>query len=120
MSKEKRRFSRIVFQVAAELTIQDTTLKTEQLENLSIGGCLFQTSLEFPKDTPCRLTISLDGTAVQVLVAGVVVRQEQEKIGVKFTKIDPDSLFHLRNIIRYNAQDPDKVDQEISDRPGIL
>jgi len=120
MAEEKRRFSRIGFQVAAELTVYDATLKTAQLENLSIGGCLFETSQEFPRDTPCQLTILLDGTAEKILVAGVIVHSEQGKTGIRFTGIAPDSLFHLRNIIRYNAPDPDQIDQEIGDHPGLF
>ncbi|MDR3630140.1 MAG: PilZ domain-containing protein [Desulfocapsaceae bacterium] len=117
---EKRRFIRIGFQVAAELKVQEAVLKIERLENLSIGGCLLQTSQDFPQGSSCRLTISLDGSTEKILVTGVIARSEPGRIGIKFTGIDPDSLFHLHNILRYNAPDPDQIEQEIDDHPGLI
>ena len=48
------------------------------------------------------------------------MRSDQEMTGIKFTGIDPDSLFHLHNILRYNAVDPDRVEQEIDEHPGLI
>ena len=78
---EKRRFSRIGIQVAAELKVQEAVLKIERLENLSIGGCLLQTSQDFAQGSSCRLTISLDGSIEKILVTGVIARSEPGRIG---------------------------------------
>lgn len=122
MPEEKRRFSRIVFRVAAELTVDDKTFTAEQIENLSVGGCLFPTSETFPLGTACRVVISLDGAvgSPTVSVAGKIVRCDPERVGVRFTGIDPDSLFHLHNILRFNATDPDQIEMEIDDHPGLI
>jgi hypothetical protein len=54
-----------------------------------------------------------------IKVEGEVVRTTDNQIAVKFVRIEPDSLFHLQNIILYNAADPDVVEREIDARPGI-
>jgi hypothetical protein len=122
MPEEKRRFSRIAFKVAAELTVAGMSFSTDHIDNLSIGGCLFPSSRNFPIETPCRIIISLDGAgdSPKVTVTGKIMRCDQYGIGVRFTGIDPDSLFHLHNIIRYNAPDPDQIEQEIDDHPGLV
>lgn len=122
MPEEKRRFSRIVFRVAAELMVADTSFTADHIENLSVGGCLFPLSRSFPIGTACRVVISLDGAidSPKVTVMGEIVRSDPERAGIRFTGIDPDSLFHLHNILRYNASDPDRIEQEIDDHPGLV
>jgi hypothetical protein len=53
-------------------------------------------------------------------VEGEIVRKDSEMAAIRFTRIDPDSLFHLRNIVRYNASDPDRVEDEIEQHPGLI
>jgi hypothetical protein len=122
MPNEKRRFSRIEFRVATELMVNDATFTADSIDNLSVGGCLFPISESFPVGTSCRIVISLDGDvdSPKVRVAGKIVRCDPERIGIKFTGIDPDSLFHLHNILRYNAPDPDQIELEINDHPGLV
>jgi PilZ domain len=122
MPEEKRRFSRIVFKVAAELKVGSTILTTKTVENLSVGGCLLPVSGTFPLGNPCRVTLHLDHTpnSLKVRVSGEIIRCDPAKIGIKFTGIDPDSLFHLHNILRYNASDPDRIEEEIENHPGLV
>lgn len=122
MPEEKRRFSRIVFRVSAELTVGATTVTTKLLENLSVGGCLFPISGDFDVGSPCKLVIRLDHAAngPKVWVTGGIVRCTPGRIGIKFTGIDPESLRHLHNILRYNASDPDRIEEEIDKHPGLI
>ena len=57
---------------------------------------------------------------MNVSIRGEIIRCQDGIVAVKFTGIDPDSLFHLQNIIRYNSADPDIIEQEIKERPGII
>lgn len=122
MSQEKRRFSRIVFDLPAELTVGDINFTTERLANLSVGGCLFELNEELPLGAECKLKISLDNTpeGLRVEVFGEIVRSDAGAISIKFTKIDPDSLFHLHNIVRYNTENPEQVEKEIEKHPGLI
>ena len=122
MSDEKRRFSRVPFNVKVELTVDHAQYISEEIDNLSVGGCRLSIAADLEVGAPCRLRILLsettDGPHVQV--EGQVVRCESGTVAIQFTGIDPDSLFHLQNIIRYNFPDTDKVEQELSDHPGLV
>lgn len=121
MKDENRRFSRISFKVHAELALAGASHAVQEISSLSVGGCLLPLALETEQGTPCRLTIRLEGTAEEVAVAaeGKVIRSGPDGVAVQFTRIDPDSLFHLQNIIRYNAPDADLIEFELSRHPGL-
>jgi hypothetical protein len=122
MAEEKRRFSRIVFDMPTELTVADKVYAVERIENLSIGGCLLTVKGDLPVGALCRVAIKLNDTThnLKVEVTGEIVRREAETAGIKFTGIRPDDLNHLQNIIRYNAENPDKISEEIKRHPGLV
>ncbi len=122
MDLEKRRFSRVIFNVRAKLAVGEQILEAGHIYDLGIGGCLFPTAATPIVGSPCRVAIFLSGANSEpsIRVEGEIVRADSGQIAVKFTAIDPDSLFHLQNIILHNSQDPDKVEEEISNHPGLV
>ncbi len=122
MSDENRRFTRVPFKVNAEITANDVTYNSNEISNLSVGGCLIPVSAELDPGTPCRIKIFLEGTSdeLSVRIKGEIVRADSGFTAIKFTRIDPESLFHLQNIIRYNSPDADMVEGEINKHPGLL
>ena len=51
----------------------------------------------------CNLTIVIDNTppGLKIDVNGLIVRNDSETTAIQFTQIEPDNLYHLRNIIKY-------------------
>lgn len=122
MADEKRRFSRVVFAIGAQLTVGERVIEVAEIVNLSVGGCQLDIGGGVAVGTPCTLLIVLNpaDSRSNVEVAGEIVRVGDGSVGVKFTSIEPDDLGHLQNIIRYNSQDPDRVEQEIDNHPGLV
>ena len=122
MIEDKRRFTRIPFTVKAEVRAANVLYSIEEFSNLSIGGCLVPITAQLESGTECQVEVLLSGTSSELTlrVEGEVVRSLPESVAIRFTRIDPDSLFHLQNIIRHNAQDPDKIEAEISEHPGLV
>ncbi|MCF8109523.1 MAG: PilZ domain-containing protein [Desulfohalobiaceae bacterium] len=122
MKQDNRTFSRIPFNIRAELEIMDEVMTLNTFQNLSVGGCLLPVQSAYQKGTPCRLTIKLSGESsdLQIRVSGTVLRSGRDGLALQFTSIDPDSLFHLKNIVRYNVADPDSVEQEFQEHPGLF
>lgn len=123
MAPEKRKFSRIP--LAFELTIllnDGASYTVDHVENVSIGGCLVSLQPEFAHQQECSVRIALGGeqdSGPIIDIRGQIVRHNDRQVAIQFTRIDPDSLFHLQNLIRYNAPDPDRVDDEIQDHKGL-
>lgn len=120
MTAEKRRFSRIIFNVQARLTVGETVYSVERIINLSVGGCQLEIDEHFEPKRSCKFTILLQRMGPGVDVYGEIVRTGQGEVSLKFTKIDPENLLHLQNIIRYNAEDPDLIEKEIKAHPGLI
>ena len=121
MNDNKRRFTRIPFKVHSELIVQGNAYTAEEITNLSVGGCMLPIVVELEPKTECQLKISLSGTTdgITINVDGEIIRSDQNAVAVKFTRIDPESLFHLQNIIRYNSPDADAIEEEIIKHPGL-
>jgi len=119
MPDEKRRFMRIFFSIKGKLTVGNKSYDVEKIENLGIGGCLITINEKFEKGAECTLAINLCEEK-NVTVEGTILRCLEKAVAVQFAKIDTDSLFHLQNIIRYNSNNVDKVEQEIQKHPGLV
>jgi len=116
-----RRFTRITIEIPADIVLADGTAHhTRNIENLSIGGCLFYTAANIKDGQACTVIINIGSDqSHRIEVAGRIVRTEKNMAAVNFESIDPDSLFLLQNLIRYNAAEPDTIEHEITTRPGI-
>lgn len=119
MTAEKRRFSRIFFNVRARLAIGEKVYEVERIVNLSVGGCLLEIKDDLPLGQECKFTILLPRMAPGIDVFGEIIRSGSGETSVKFIRITPDNLVHLQNIIRYNAEDPDAIEEEINAHPGL-
>lgn len=105
----------------AKLTIGEDIYSFKTVDNLSVGGCSLDIEGTISPGSECRLWIPLDSTtpALGIDVSGVVLRCTGDNLGIHFNTITPESLFHLHNLIRYNAPDPDQIDEEIALHPGL-
>lgn len=115
MLEERRKFTRVPFDVSAELEINGRTIQADTIEDLSIGGCRLPVATEQCIGAECQVTIFLTGSEdeIRVEMLGTIVRYDQESVSVKFTRVDPESERHLQRIVLYNSQDPGKVEKEI-------
>ncbi len=122
MKDNQRRFLRVPFKVMADITTNEKLYYENEIINLGMGGCLLSIDEDFKAGSGCRVTIRLTGTnsELSVGVQGKIVRCDNGKAAIKFTQIDPDSLFHLKNIVRYNSKCPEKVEKEINKYIGVM
>ena len=111
----QRRFSRIQFNVKSSLTLNDHQLDVA-LVDIALKGALVETPtpLEVSRNTPCALTIELQGLETPLQFKGDVVHITGQRIGIKFTSTDIDSMIHLRSIVESNTADPEKISRELS------
>ena len=88
-----------------------------------MSGCLFPHENEpIAQGAACRLEIYLvePDQGPSIVVDGTIARSEQGFAAVNFSSIEPQSLYHLKNLIRYNSKDVETIEQEFNSRPGII
>jgi hypothetical protein len=106
---EKRSFARIPFKTKAIVRYKDATV-IGIVENLSLAGIFLKTPEKLALKRVVKIELLFTGTSSQisVLLDGKITRHENIGMGIEFRNIDLDAYFHLKNLIDYNS---DKIDQ---------
>lgn len=115
-SQNKRRGTRVMFNVNAELSFGDETIRGE-VRNLSLKGMLVDVDKPVPENTDLFITIYLSGSSstLTLNMKGVVVRSDLNGLAVLFKEIDVESFIHLRSVVGYNEGNEDKIMREFYD-----
>ncbi len=120
--EEKREFIRVPFTTEVEIRLGDRSLRSSSEINISLNGLHMAAELPVPDaDGPCEVRILLQAFDHQVVIEalGRVVRAREGHLAVEFTELDPDSYFHLRQLIVNNAADPARAEEEFDAHWGI-
>ncbi len=110
---DKRRTTRVPFNIESAVKYQDKTIKGEAV-NLSLKGMMFKSSEEIPLNTALDIVIFLTGSTSRLTInlKGIVVRIDKMGTAIEFEEIDIDSFIHLKNIVAYNDGNQDKIMDE--------
>ncbi len=114
-SNEKRRFSRIDFDITATITDNIGNHWQSNLIDISLKGAL----LDLPEGwqgnigDECNIELHLhDEVAIHMGV--VVAHIENQHIGFRCEHIDFNSITHLRRLMELNLGDAELVNRELS------
>jgi hypothetical protein len=110
---EKRRFHRVRFTAASELTHNDITYKG-QLENISLNGALlsFSDGVIIPQDEECILTVRLEAENDLLRLLVKVIYANFTMIGVKFDSVDTGMGDRLCKLMARLSNEPEKLTKE--------
>ena len=115
--KDRRENVRVAFQTTGALRFPDGEYTNCQTNDLSLKGVFFPGITDRNPGEKCDVTILLSGTSseLKITLVGKVVRKTEEGIGIHFEEIDIDSFFHLKNIVYYNTEHPDRITEPYLD-----
>lgn len=95
-----------------------------ETHNLSLRGVYCLCADPLPGGTECRVVLTLSGggepVPLRVKADGRVVRTERAGMAIEFNEMDLESYQTLRQLVLYNADDPDRVEREFRDHVGLL
>jgi hypothetical protein len=117
--ENRREFTRVRIQLDAEISADDKASINGVAEDLSLNGVYIPSSGKLPIGTECTIALFLDGRDVRLEVLGKVTRQNDGGMAIEFTGVPLDDLEHLRNLIRFNADDPNAVEEEFDSHIGL-
>lgn len=113
-----RRYSRVIVPLDVILDAGGGVSVAGTLRDVAIQGAFITCEPILKLGAPVQVKIVLHGGIedIPVMARAEVVRREENGLGIHFTEIDIDSVEHLRNIIAYNAEEPDVVWDEMHGR----
>lgn len=118
----QREFTRVRTTIPLDCILADGRTLSGTTRDISLNGCYVADVEAPPEDTPCTVVLHLDGRGgmVQVRANGVVIRSRSAGFALHFQElVELDSYEHLRNLVRYNASDPDQADHEFDSHLGL-
>jgi len=114
--RERRKNTRVAFQTVADVKIGGRQYDQCQTHDLSLKGVSIMGITGHPVGTGCEIALMLSGSTsvLRLEMKGEVVRVEEQSVALHFTEVDLDSFYHLKNIIYYNSEDPDELENELA------
>ncbi len=118
--ENRRAFTRIPFQFQVKLSFEGGSLECKA-QNLSLNGLRLEAPRALESGTTCTISMKLgeEESPLELTVRGRVVRCDGQQMGLHFVEVELDSFHHLRNLILYNAEEPESVEEEFSSSLGL-
>lgn len=112
----RRKNSRVAFQATASLSFAGARYEQCATRDLSLKGIFVLGVLGHALGAQCDVVLCLTGTTSNLCLQmqGEVARVEPDGLGLRFKEIDLDSFYHLKNILYYNSENPDQLDDEFN------
>ena len=124
----RRQFTRVELEgVDAALIASPSTVVTvisddiefsSNVVDISMTGVFIRSGQLIPAGSKCRVRLSNE-SGLLIDIEGEVCRVDADGMAVQFTSINVDDYQHLQRLVQYNADNADRVAEEIDDTPGI-
>ena len=113
----RRKNSRIPFKATISLDFPGKAYTEYETRDLSLKGVFVKDITGHEIGDQCDVSLHLVGASSDLAlnIKGEIVRIESDGVALHFYETDLDSFYHLKNILYYNSDDPDKLDEEFSD-----
>lgn len=118
----RREFSRVPAHVTVKLEKDAGDAIKGETRDLSLNGFFVECDERLPVGYAGDMKLILHGGKedVDIDVFGKVVRETADGIAVEITAIyGVDCFNHLRNLVLYNADDPEKTLEEFNSHTGL-
>lgn len=110
--EQRRHFSRIAFDSRATLSRDGLSLRCT-LVDLSLRGALVDCpEAGFSTGDQVLLDLDLDGDQ-HIRIDGEISHLHDGRVGIRCTRIDLDSITHLRRIVELNTGDETLLNREL-------
>lgn len=121
VDKNKREFSRVEIQMLAELTVDGQTAIRGQLHDVSMNGLCITCESDLHVGDACRVSIFLGEPEAYITIQakGEISRRMGNNLAIAFTSVESESYEHLQNLVLYNAEDTQSIEQEFATHLGI-
>lgn len=113
--EDKRKNTRVQFQASAAVRFADEAFEEFVIADLGLKGGFLCGAKGHKIGETCLITLNLAGAGSKVILSmqGEVVRVDENGLAVHFIEVDLDTFSHLKNIVYFNAANPDAIKEDI-------
>ena len=117
-----RAFTRVHVPIQVGI-IQNDIERSGTIADISMNGASIQCDdwSSLTQEQECELNILLGSAEnpLSIVAHGKVVRSTDDRLAVAFDTVDLESYPYLRDLIRYNAERTEQVEEEFTSHMGI-
>ena len=113
MIKQRRMRTRVPVSFDLNIVVKGEKINV-QTNNISMTGVNFISPHQFTAGERCIIDLYLNQEAHLSIDAKILRSKNQETIA-SFLEMDEESFYHLKRLLQYNADDSDKIENEIKD-----
>ena len=117
---ERRRFSRIVYQVATKLTqdtsvVQNNSVVEGTVQDLSLQGLLIDCAghHQLNHQLPVMISFQLTDSDINIQLEASIVSTINTSVRLRIEHLDIDSISHLKRLVELNVGDDELLYREI-------
>ncbi len=117
----KRDFTRVPSGLDVDILMEDGSELAGHIQNISMRGIFVPTEHTFEEGVKCRVMLHLGGRGhgITLEARGEVARSGEKGLGVRFDEIAYNAFQHLRKLVRFNADDPGVIEEELDSHLGV-
>jgi hypothetical protein len=111
MVNERRKRTRVLVGFDINILLHNKKIKVKTL-NISLTGISCTSDPRFKTNELCEVILSLN-PETNLIMEGKILRVDDAETTIAFLSMDENSFFHLKRVLQYNAEDPDKIEKEL-------
>ena len=111
MENERRKHTRVSVDFSIVVTVQGEEIPIST-KNISLRGMHCPVDKRFKVGEPCHVAIILT-EGITISIHGKILRTKNDGTGIFFSTMSDTSYGHLKRLVQLNAEDPDKIDEEL-------
>jgi hypothetical protein len=113
MNKERRKRTRVTGNFNIGILLHGKMVGVQTI-NIALSGILCTYDPLFQKNDPCKVVISLNDD-FKITIDSKILRISQQETVISFVSMDEDSFFHLKRLVQYNADNAERIEEELRD-----
>lgn len=112
---DRRKFTRVQFD-AVIFVVHCGERHVAGLVDVSLKGalCRLDRAAEFSRGERCAVTIALPGSTDRIEFEAEIAHLRYDLVGVRITRIDVDSMIHLRSLIECATANFPRIREEVA------
>ena len=117
----RRNYTRVIAQFPVEVCA-DTECVRGTVRDLSMNGIFVECVCGISSGSTVTIDLELTGSepAEHIRCHGKIIRADERGLAINFDRIEgEESYAHLRNVIMYNAGDPERAVNEIAENSWV-
>jgi hypothetical protein len=113
MIEERRKRTRVPLGFDINILFHQKKIKVQTI-NISLTGISCTGSPLLNAGEECAVILNLNPETT-LTIQGKILRMDNKEATISFLSMDEDTFYHLKRLLQYNTDDPDKIDNEIKD-----